>query len=81
MTTTPLLEFRDTTITYRGARGTVPAVRGVNLSIGTGETLGLAGVSGSGKSTLAMSVLRLLPPTTTISGQILLDGEDVTGMK
>ena len=81
MTTTPLLEFRDTTITYRGARGTVPAVRGVNLSIGTGETLGLAGESGSGKSTLAMSVLRLLPPTTTISGQILLDGEDVTGMK
>ena len=79
--TTPLLEFRDTTITYRGARGTVPAVRGVNLSIGTGETVGLAGESGSGKSTLAMSVLRLLPSSTTIGGQILLDGEDITGMK
>ncbi|HEY4453907.1 MAG TPA: ABC transporter ATP-binding protein [Pseudonocardiaceae bacterium] len=81
MTTTPLLEFRDTTITYRGARGTVPAVRGVNLSIGAGETVGLAGESGSGKSTLAMSVLRLLPPNTKIGGQILLDGEDVTEMK
>ncbi|HEX4222424.1 MAG TPA: ATP-binding cassette domain-containing protein, partial [Pseudonocardiaceae bacterium] len=77
----PLLEFRDTTITYRGARGAVPAVRGVNLSIGAGETLGLAGESGSGKSTLAMSVLRLLPGNTKIGGQILLDGEDVTAMK
>jgi peptide/nickel transport system ATP-binding protein len=79
--TTPLLEFRDTTITYRGARGAVPAVRGVNLSIGAGETVGLAGESGSGKSTLAMSVLRLLPSSTTIGGQILLDGEDITDMK
>jgi peptide/nickel transport system ATP-binding protein len=79
--TTPLLEFRDTTITYRGARGTVPAVRGVDLSIGAGETVGLAGESGSGKSTLAMSVLRLLPSSTMIGGQILLDGEDITDMK
>ena len=80
-TVAPLLEFRDTTITYRGAHGAVPAVRGVNLSIGVGETLGLAGDSGSGKSTLAMSVLRLLPSETEIGGQILLDGEDVTAMK
>ncbi|HJP80761.1 MAG TPA: ABC transporter ATP-binding protein [Pseudonocardiaceae bacterium] len=77
----PLLEFRGTTITYRGARGTVPAVRGVDLTLGAGETLGLAGESGSGKSTLAMSVLRLLPAQTKIGGQILLDGEDITAMK
>ena len=80
-TVAPLLEFRDTTITYRSGRGTVPAVRGVNLSLGAGETLGLAGESGSGKSTLAMSVLRLLPADTEVGGQILLDGEDVTAMK
>lgn len=79
--TAPLLEFRDTTITYRGARRAVPAVRGVDLTLGAGETLGLAGESGSGKSTLAMSVLRLLPAETTIGGQILLDGEDITAMK
>jgi peptide/nickel transport system ATP-binding protein len=77
----PLLEFRDTTVAYRSARGPVPAVRGVNLRLDAGETLGLAGESGSGKSTLALAVLRLLPSSATIGGQILLDGEDVATMK
>ncbi|MCK2238670.1 ABC transporter ATP-binding protein [Crossiella sp. S99.2] len=75
-----LLELRDLTITYASARGPVPAVRGVNLSLDAGQTLGMAGESGCGKSTVAMSILRLLPRSTTIGGQILLDGEDVTGM-
>jgi ABC-type microcin C transport system duplicated ATPase subunit YejF len=75
-----LLEFRDTTIRYAGARSDVPAVRGVDLTLDSGEKLGLAGESGCGKSTLAMSVLRLLPRTATVDGQILLDGEDVRGM-
>lgn len=77
---TALLEFRDTTITYRTARGPVPAVRGVDLTLAAGETLGVAGESGSGKSTLAMAVLRLLPRTASVTGQILLDGNDVTTM-
>jgi peptide/nickel transport system ATP-binding protein len=78
--TPPLLEFRDTTITYDSGRGRVPAVRGVNLALDAGDTLGLAGESGSGKSTLATAVLRLLPRTATVGGQVLLDGEDVQGM-
>ncbi|GAB1510286.1 ABC transporter ATP-binding protein [Actinophytocola sp. KF-1] len=75
----PLLELRDLSVRYRNRD--VEAVRGVNLTLEPGETLGLAGESGCGKSTLAMSVLRLLPPTAEIRGQILLDGEDVTAMK
>ncbi|HEY0641439.1 MAG TPA: ABC transporter ATP-binding protein [Pseudonocardiaceae bacterium] len=74
----PLLEFRSLTVDYSTARGWVPAVRGVSLSLDAGDTLGLCGESGCGKSTLAMSVLRLLPRTARIGGQILLDGEDVT---
>ena len=77
----PLLELRDLTVRYRGREREVEAVRGVNLTLDAGETLGLAGESGCGKSTLAMSVLRLLPATADISGEILLDGEDVTTMK
>ncbi len=54
----PLLELRSATVDYRTAGGLVPAVRGVDLRIDAGQTLGLAGESGCGKSTLAMSVLR-----------------------
>jgi peptide/nickel transport system ATP-binding protein len=75
-----LLEFRATTVTYASPRGPVPAVRGVDLTLGPGQTLGIAGESGSGKSTLAMAVLRLLPRTATVGGQVLLDGADVATM-
>ncbi|MFL6119094.1 dipeptide ABC transporter ATP-binding protein [Actinophytocola sp.] len=74
----PLLELRDLSVRYRNRD--IEAVRGVSLTLDAGETLGLAGESGCGKSTLAMSVLRLLPPTAAIDGEILLDGEDVTTM-
>jgi peptide/nickel transport system ATP-binding protein len=75
-----LLELRDLTITYRTEGGPVPAVRGVNLSLEAGQTLGLAGESGCGKSTIAASVLRLLPLSAKVTGQILFNGEDVLTM-
>ena len=76
-----LLELRDLHVTYRGERGDVPAVRGVNLSLDEGDTVGLAGESGCGKSTIAAAVLRLLPKRTQVRGQVLLGGEDVYSMK
>ena len=75
-----LLELRDLSVTYRTEGGPVPAVRGVNLSIKAGQTLGLAGESGCGKSTIAISILRLLPLSATVTGQILFNGEDVLTM-
>jgi peptide/nickel transport system ATP-binding protein len=77
----PLLELRSATVDYRTGAGLVPAVRGVDLRIDAGQTLGLAGESGCGKSTLAMSVLRLLPRNAVVGGEILLGGENVTEMK
>ena len=73
--------MRDLHVTYRGAAGDVPAVRGVDLDVHGGETVGVAGESGCGKSTMAMALLRLLPPGTRTEGQILLEGEDVLSMK
>ncbi len=78
---TPLLRLSDLGVTYRTAGGEVPAVRDVNLTLRAGETLGIAGESGSGKSTIAMSVLRLLPRSATVTGEVLLDGEDVNTMR
>jgi len=79
--TGPVLSVRDLHVTYRGAAGDVPAVRGVDLDVHSGETVGVAGESGCGKSTMAMALLRLLPPGTRTEGQILLEGEDVLSMK
>ena len=59
-------------------RGVVKSVRGVDLRIEAGETLGLVGESGSGKSVTAHSIMRLIPPTGRIvEGEILFDGLDL----
>jgi peptide/nickel transport system ATP-binding protein len=72
------LDVRDLHVTYAGG---VAAVRGVNLALSAGQKLGIAGESGCGKSTLALALLRLLPSGTRVTGEILLDGEDVLTMK
>jgi peptide/nickel transport system ATP-binding protein len=77
----PLLSVRDLHVTYRLGHAAVPAVRGVDLDLDVGETLGLAGESGCGKSSLAGALLRLLPKGTEVTGQVLLDGEDVLTMR
>jgi oligopeptide/dipeptide ABC transporter ATP-binding protein len=74
------LEVRDLTVTYQSGGETVRAVRGVNFALQPGQTLGMAGESGCGKTTVALSLLRLLPSTATIGGQILFKGEDVLGL-
>ncbi|MFI8325437.1 ABC transporter ATP-binding protein [Streptomyces sp. NPDC085529] len=76
-----LLEIRDLRVTYGSGAGAVPAVRGVDLTLEAGSKLGVAGESGCGKSTLALALLRLLPATARLDGEILLDGEDVLAMK
>jgi peptide/nickel transport system ATP-binding protein len=75
-----VLSLRDLRITYQTQDGGVPAVRGVDLDVGTGEVLGLAGESGCGKSTIAGAILRLLPAGTKVEGEILLDGQDILSL-
>jgi peptide/nickel transport system ATP-binding protein len=79
--TEPLLSVRDLHVTYLSDAGPVPAVRGVSFDLAPGETLGLAGESGCGKSTIAGALLKVLPPGTDVTGEVLLNGEDVLLMK
>jgi peptide/nickel transport system ATP-binding protein len=76
-----ILSVRDLEVTYATQAGPVPAVRGVSFDIDKGEVLGLAGESGCGKSTIVNAILRLLPAGAITSGEVLLNGEDVLGMK
>jgi peptide/nickel transport system ATP-binding protein len=77
-----LLEVRNLHVTYAASSpAPIPAVRGVDLALDVGETLGIAGESGCGKSTMASALLRLLPRGTEVTGEVLLDGEDVFDMK
>jgi len=74
-----VLEVRDLR-TYLYTRwGVTKAVDGVSFTVNAGETLGIVGESGCGKSMLALSLVRLTPKpaSRTVSGQVLLDGEDL----
>ena len=75
-----LLEVKDLSVAYKVGGGRLPAVRGVNLRVDAGETVGIAGESGCGKSTMAGAILRLLPATTKVTGEVRLDGDDVLKM-
>ena len=56
----PLLDVRDLTVEFQTRRGTVQAVKHVNISLAKGETLGFVGESGSGKSVTSYAVMRIL---------------------
>ncbi len=79
--TPPVLSVRDLRVTYRSDSGPVPAVRGVSFDLASGETLGVAGESGCGKTTVGNALLRLLPRGTSVTGEVLLDGEDMLTMR
>ncbi len=57
-----------------------PILKKVSLQIEKGKVLGLVGESGSGKSMTALSVMKLLPEGSDLSGQISFDGTDLTNL-
>jgi oligopeptide/dipeptide ABC transporter ATP-binding protein len=77
--TKSLLALSDLHVTFSTRRGLVEAVRGVTLSLGEGEMLGLVGESGSGKSVTGFAITRLLDAAGRITaGHIRFRGQDIT---
>jgi peptide/nickel transport system ATP-binding protein len=75
-----LLEIENLWVHFTTRSGIVRAVRGVNLQVGVGETLGLVGESGSGKSVTFQSVLELIStPGEIVSGDIRWKGRSLLG--
>jgi Fe-S cluster assembly ATP-binding protein len=73
------LEIRDLHVTVDVEDGTKEILRGVDLTVRSGETHAIMGPNGSGKSTLAYSIAGH-PKYTVTGGTVTLDGEDVLAM-
>ena len=79
---TDLLSVRDLSVEFRTERGAIEVVRRVSWSIAPGEMLAIVGESGSGKSVSALAIMGLLakPAGRISNGQIVFDGQTLTGM-
>lgn len=73
-----IIELKDVSVTFQASGRTVEAVKHVTLSVEKGEIFGIVGFSGAGKSTLVRTINLLERPT---SGQVIVDGTDVTALK
>mgnify|MGYP001092505311 CR=1 FL=1 len=80
MTPPPLLAVRDLRLHFSLPAGRLQAVGGVSFELFPGETLGLVGESGCGKTVTAQAILRLLPDTAEVQGEILFEGEDLLSL-
>jgi energy-coupling factor transporter ATP-binding protein EcfA2 len=69
-------------VSYRYAGAATPSLHSVDVSMTNGEVVGLVGASESGKSTLCLVASGLAPRTIrgTLTGRVLIDGEDVASL-
>jgi len=68
------IRTEDLRKTYKSSRGDVPAVRGIDLSVASGQFFGLLGPNGAGKSTTIGMLTTLVLPT---AGRAWVAGLDV----
>ena len=77
----PLLQVSNLVVEFMEETGSVRAVDGVGFELERGQTLCIVGESGSGKSVTSLSIMRLMSRhTTSISGQVMLEGVDLLGL-
>ena len=72
-----MIQIKNLTKTYGSAPHAPHALDDVSIDVADGDIIGIIGMSGAGKSTLVRCINLLERPD---SGQILVDGQDVTGL-
>ena len=73
-----LLEVKDLKVSFFTPAGEVKAVDGISYTLKEHEVMGVVGESGSGKSTIAKLITRQIDAT---AGTIVIEGQDITGLK
>ena len=73
----PVVAVQNLTTTLKLNKASFNPVENVSFYVNPGEVLGLVGESGCGKSTTVLSLLRLVPPGTRLSGTVLFGGKNL----
>ncbi|WP_307479928.1 ABC transporter ATP-binding protein [Cytobacillus purgationiresistens] len=75
----PVLDVKKLKTSFFSDDGEIPAVDDISFSVKKGEILGIVGESGCGKSVTSLSIMKLVPqpPGKIVSGEILLNGENL----
>ncbi|WP_200290690.1 ABC transporter ATP-binding protein [Rhodospirillum rubrum] len=73
----PVIDIKDLQLKLRGPAGEVNILRGLDLRVAAGETLGVVGPSGSGKTSLLMVACGLERAT---AGRVVVAGQDLTAL-
>lgn len=77
-----ILEVKDLKVSFNTVMGKVEAVKGVDLSVNSGEVLGIIGESGSGKSVTSLAIMGLIDNRigAVESGEILFEGKNLINL-
>lgn len=75
-----LMEVRDLNLLLLRQGSYTKILENISFTVQKGETLGIVGESGCGKSMTALSLMKLLPDKAKLSGEILLDSENIINL-
>ncbi|MDI6823063.1 MAG: ABC transporter ATP-binding protein [Bacillota bacterium] len=77
-----LVEIRDLAVWYRVYGGLLKVLDGVNLTVASGQKVGIVGETGCGKTTTMKAILRILPRNAVLPrGEVMFQGRKVLGMR